>query len=155
MNCREARAGILEGDPSTLAGQSADPLALHIQGCPQCRDAAAVVLQGQAALGAALEASVPDPDLDAALEWATAGRPGAQEIRRGRIRSGRWWKWASLPLAAAAAALVLLFPGDPSIPGDTDGSARVAEGLELEVPEGTNVAVLETNNPDITVLWFF
>jgi hypothetical protein len=51
--------------------------------------------------------------------------------------------------------LALFLTGETPIPGDAYQPWTVAEGLDLEVPEGTNVAVLDTDNPDITVIWFF
>jgi hypothetical protein len=57
---------------------------------------------------------------------------------------------------AAAAALAALFLGtEPQLPGEPYRPPPETPGLGLEVPEGQNVAVLATNDPDITVLWFF
>ena len=155
MNCREALESILEADPGLLTAQDGHPLSVHLEGCARCRAAAETVLREQIALGNALEAAVPDPDLEAVLDLAIALPQEDPASSQKRTRVGRWWKWTPLPLAAAAAGVALLIPGEAPMPGAPYQPPRLAEGLELEVPDGTNVAVFETNNPDITVLWFF
>jgi hypothetical protein len=64
-----------------------------------------------------------------------------------------------VPLAAAAGLAALLLSGMPRGPADrfVGGPAPAAPevGLALEVPPGRDAAVIETSNPDITVVWFF
>jgi hypothetical protein len=113
---------------------------------------ARVILQGERGLGEAMEVLVPAPDLDELLQRAERKGPGARSAIRRQIR----WSAARLVPLAAAAALVALFLGrEPRLPGDPVLPLASTPGLGLEVPEGQNVAVLNTNNPDITVLWFF
>jgi hypothetical protein len=60
-----------------------------------------------------------------------------------------------VPLAAAATIAGLFWAGQPRIPGPLYNPSPSTEGLNAEVPEGQNLVVLKTNNPDITVLWLF
>lgn len=156
MKCCEAREGILEADPAVLIGGADGPLPQHLQTCSRCRVVAEAVVTDLRDLGLALGASVADPDLDAVLEYRTISSPVAsgQESPKPKT-TAHWWRWFPIPVAAAAAALALLGPGEPPVPGGVAASQETAQGLGLEVPEGTSIAVLETSNPDITVLWFF
>ena len=61
---------------------------------------------------------------------------------------------ALIPLAAAAVA-VLFLAREPDLPGTEFSPSGSFSGLEVEAPEGQSVAILRTNNPDISVVWIF
>lgn len=151
MNCAEARQAILEADPADLEGRGESGLARHLRDCSRCKDLARTVLVEERALALGLAAAVAAPELDALLDQALGAdpRPGILPFRLRRLGL------TLLPLAAAAAMASLFLGSDPQLPGDPYLLPETAPGLELDVPEGQNVAVLATKDPNITVLWFF
>jgi hypothetical protein len=163
MTCDRAREAILEADPSDLRGEGDGNLSLHLRECEACRRRAQAVLAAEDGLAAEMEALVPRPDLDHVILVGTAPRPGLLEFRTGiKGRVGAWTRWArrapfraAFPLAAAAAFAALLLLREPSLPGPQYTLPVRSPGLGVEVPPGQNVAVLATNDPNITVLWLF
>ena len=177
MTCDTALERILEADPEELSGARASPLAEHLERCERCRALAGAVLDGQAALGAVLAAQGPRSGVEEALAEARASvRGGAEREERGRGR--RRWAWGALPVAAAALLAALLL-----VDGDAPGSAVVtpaesAPGMvrrtpvsvaasrrsggapdalprppRVAAPGSGNVAVIQTSNPRISVVW--
>jgi hypothetical protein len=135
MKCADARRALLEAELDALEGVGDGPLARHVRECPGCSSVARAILEGEAALSEALRSAAPRVDPQKVLDLAgeaerAVPRRGVQELRTWR-RPAR--ALAFLPLAAAAAA--------------TGG------GLDVQAPGGNAVAVLQTNNPEITVLW--
>jgi len=151
MTCAEAYPAILEADPSVLEGLGESSLARHIRECPHCQEISRAVLSGESALAEGLVAAVAPPDLDALLDEALGP---ATEPKSLRFRTWRYGL-SLVPVAAAAAMVALFLGGEPQLPGDPYLPPEPTPGLGLEVPEGQNVAVLATNDPEITVLWFF
>ena len=157
MNCGDARRALLEAELSTLQGVGDEPLARHVRECPGCSSVARAIVEGEAALGDFLEGAAPRLDPDSVLD--AAGRGEAVEVRPGhprwRSRIGPGRGLVLLPLAAAAAATALFLGRPPSLPGPPYAPPAPSAGLDVQVPGVSGVAVLETNNPDITVLWLF
>jgi hypothetical protein len=52
-------------------------------------------------------------------------------------------------------AALLLLPGRPLPPSFEPPAGRQASLPTVENTSGQRVAVMQTDNPDITVLWFF
>ena len=151
MTCAEALQSILEADPLDLEEQGDSTLAVHLRECHRCREAARAVLFEESALAEGLTAAVAPPDLDALLDQALGSDAKARVLRFRPRRFGL----TLLPMAAAAAMAALFLGSEPQLPGDPYIPPELAPGLGLEVPEGQDVAVLATNNPEITVVWFF
>ena len=152
MTCAEAAEQILEADRLELEGMGESMLARHLKGCSRCRAMALAVVRGEDSLAEEMAAVVPMPDLDALLD--ENGRSKPERTERIRIKARRFGL-GLLPLAAAAAFASLFLSREPQVPGDSYSPPAFSPGLGLEVPEGRNVAVLATKNPNITVLWFF
>jgi len=152
MNCSGAREALLEADIDLLEGRGEGALVDHLRGCPRCRAVAQMIVEGERGLGEAMMELVPAPDPDELLDRVEGERDGVRNLIRPQFR----WSLSRLVPLAAAASLVALFLGrDPNLPGEPVVPMASAPGLGLEVPEGQDVAVLATKNPDITVLWFF
>jgi len=158
MKCSEAMHEVLEADLNTLAGHGQGRLAQHLQLCSRCRSIADFVLQEEDRLGAQMADAVASPDLDQLLDEALGTDvtvtevslpPPTKSIRLRRVG------FSLVPLAAAATLVTLFLGGEPSLPGDSYLPPQRTAGLGLEVPEGQNAVVLTTDNPEITVLWFF
>lgn len=145
--CDDALQALLEAEPSELRGEGESALAAHVRTCPRCAAVAGELVAGEGALARALEGMAPV----------------APETEHGRPRRV-WWRWAA-PLAAAAAAAGLLFlqggdegtvpfrggPGEGALRGD----AGAGDALRVSAPEGRDVVVFETDEPDITVVWLY
>ena len=157
MICSEAQAQLLEADLPVLRGEGDDPLASHIRSCPRCMGIAETILNGEAGLALSLAAVLPTLDLDGILERANAAE-GDEVISLDRNRP-RWTRFGTgftlIPLAAAAALTALFLGRPPKLPGPEYTLEAGGLGLNVEVPQGRSVAVLETSNPEITVLWLF
>ena len=149
ISCADFRSLLLEAGPLELDGVGPSPVAAHVRVCDSCRGLAARVRAETAALDAYLTHDPPALDVDTILIRAAAGaRPKAPIPLRVPRR------WTALAVAAAIAALLLL-PGE-RLPPETP--LRPVQTVQLPTVEASaehTVAVLETSNPDITVLWFF
>lgn len=146
MNCETARERLLEADLSELRGEG--ELALHLQSCERCRSQAQVILDQYAALRSALQQGAPRLDPTDA-RWSGL-----------RPRQQTWHPWSVVfPVALAASLAVLLVarryqPGlMPPAPVPTAGSTGA--GLDVQGPPGRTVAVFQTDNPNIVVIWSF
>lgn len=156
MNCQEASQGILQANLPELEGVGESSLAAHIRRCDRCRAAAQAIVEDHTLLPQVLHAVVPEPDLDGILDRHLAEKKAISE--GAQTRAATHFKRVGLyllPLAAAATLAGLFFGGNPSLPGEPYTVPQPAQGLGLEVADGRDVAVLATDNPDITVLWFF
>ncbi len=145
MTCVEARGQILEADRNDLAGATDSELSLHLRACAGCRASADRILEAEGELERALTAAEPRRAADDAVRTAT--RPGVR----------RRWIWRSAPLAAAAVLAVVLIARrgevEQTLPPPT--APPIRSGLAVEGPPGRSVAVFQTDNPDIVVIWFF
>ena len=166
MNCREFQERLLELDPPALAAalghhadraveRAAGPLDAfpdHLRTCPSCREATERVLADQERLAAGLAALGPARSVEEAASAAI--RESAR--RRSRHRGASW-------MAAAAAvtgvmALRALDFGGGFVPETLEvGVASAATQLmpEVEAMLDESVLVLETDNEDVVVFWFY
>jgi len=152
MRCRDALRALLEAEPQELRGEGESAVAAHVRECPECGMAADALLAGEESLAETLRGQAPPLDVKSVLERARLPFPPPS---RPRWRSAVWK--SVVPLAAAAATAFLLLTRDGGIPPVTPVSepAVITTAQVLEAPEGKNVAVLETQNPAIAVVWFF
>lgn len=146
MNCETARELLLEADLSQLRGHG--ELAQHLHTCNRCRGQAQVILDQYVALGTALQGRAPALD------------PGDPRWRTALPRPRAWRRWPVLVPLALAASLAILFVARPRHPGFGPGLpvpavASAGEGLDVQGPPGRTVAVFQTDNPNIVVIWSF
>lgn len=160
MNCEAARARILEADVQELAQPTDAAWREHLERCPACRAAAERVLEETRALDHALARMGPRMTPEEAVALARRGVV-ASGARRS-LRVGPWIRraWPALPLAAAAAlaGLLLLRPAEPR--GDRAGlqpppAADETMALTVHARDDARMVVFETDDPSITVVWFF
>jgi anti-sigma factor RsiW len=148
VKCEIAFERMLEADPEELSPESATELGAHIAGCERCRAVAQEILAGQRLLGDAVKEFEAEGQVDTALHGVRAA-----------ARARRRWRMASvalLPLAAAA-VLVLLVTGDRgrNTPTPTASRADLPSRPTVTLPPTTNAMVLQTENPKISVVWFY
>jgi len=168
MICRECHARLLEVDPGVIAtalSRHADPVARrpdvpqtaalpdHVRMCASCRGAAERILNAHEDLAAGLEALSPVSP----LQEATAA--AIRESARRRSRVGRA-SWAAA--AAAAIGVLALRAFDVGSGVATDAvevlASHQAESLfmpEVEAMLDESVLVLETDNKNVVVFWFY
>lgn len=146
--CARPLDELLEADLGVLAGEGESELASHIRTCERCGSAAGTILNATTRLDAALAEEGPPPDVDAILARA---RLEATDIRfaPGRVPAKRW-----IALAAAAVAALMVIGRREPIPVASAPPRAPAPPL-VEPSDGADVAVIRTDNPDITILWFF
>ena len=143
ISCETARELLLEAEPGELRGEGDGPLAAHLRGCPACRQRAAYVIKETDRLHRAIDA-LPLP-----LHAAASGSGGEAAPRR-------WPVLVPLALAAGVAALVLVRRHDVTAPSTPLRVARaIAPPLDVQVPAGQSVAVFQTANPNIVVIWSY
>lgn len=167
MRCDTALDRMLEAEPSELRGVGDGELAAHIAACGRCSRIAATLLDELGALDSALAGFGKRHDADAAADAALAavrggvgaGRAPGPPARDGaRVGPGwrTWTRGAWVPLAAAAALAAVLLARDDA---PVDGPVRRAPGVEPRVsvtpPEDQGAAILETANPNITIVWLY
>jgi len=155
MTCGDARIAVLEADLQTLRGSGSDPLARHLRECRSCRSLAAAIVEGEGNLADALATAVPPPDLDRVLRLAAEAPEPAWTGPYTRPKVTWFHARVSVPLAIAAALALLFFTRTPSLPGPRYAPPPPSQALQVEALEGQTVAVLETSNPEISVVWLF
>lgn len=149
MRCEEVRDELLRCDPRVLAGEGDSSVARHLRECGECRAVAEALLDGQRGLARTLDAEAADADVDEAVERAL----GATEEDGGR----HWRRWV-VPLAAAAALVfALALPpeeddGEPWPPAERRDPAPTP--FTVEAAGDRPVTVLQTQDPDVTLVWF-
>ena len=158
--CVEMRERLLEADPAELLGEGDSTVALHIAGCAACTAAARRVLRSQQELADALsqlsDRSAPAAgarvvSVGSGASAESAGRP-ARRVRRRLLRV--------MPPLAAAAVLVLFLLQQrttaelPRLEPVPEPTAYALDMPMVNATDGSDVAVMQTSNPDITVVWF-
>ena len=169
MNCGEFQEWLLEVDPPALAGALSDavdrsvspaaarldasaPAPDHLRTCSSCRRAADRVLADQEHLAAGMASLAPVLP----LEESTASAIRESARRENRLRRGSWMAVA----AAVAGALALnapdvwrnLGPETAEVALRSSGSQFMPE---VEAMLDESVLVLETDNEDVVVFWFY
>jgi anti-sigma factor RsiW len=175
MKCREAEILLLEADPYELRGEGDGALATHLRRCEACRRSARRILEGERALDDALRARAARRSVDHVLREVRATLAEGREDPAGQVpgapRSIRWK--VAVPLAAAAVAAIALWsrgPGDESTPvspvvrpawsappsATASTAAEAGErGSGLRVEADERFALLPTESPTISVVWFY
>ncbi len=155
--CPTTREWILDVDPEELERDASGEHAGHLAECPECRALADEILAAEAALRDALDSVEPALHVEAALVRARE----AVAVHKATRRRRRWQ--AAVPLAAAALGGLLLIdrPSPAPDPGFHPATVRAARALGLvgarpvvKAEGHQSVAVLPTENPNITVIWF-
>ena len=154
--CGRPAEALLRAERDELDGSGSTELAGHIRACERCGALARTILAGYETLNDTLEPAV---ELNAA-EIVALGRARADAGVRRRFR----WRlpmppmWAATTAAAAsiatALALVLPEPRGSGLEPVWQPPATVTRAPVVSAPHH-NVAVIQTDDPDITVFWFY
>lgn len=150
MTCDVALEQMLEADPEHLLPGGTSALADHLAGCPRCRAVADELTAGTALLAARLDRVPVESTVDASL---LAVRSRRRLARRRPMRAVLW------PLAAAAVLTVLVVAdrarGPRVDPSQMLAATRPATEQTVRFSPSTNGMLLKTNNPKITIVWFY
>jgi hypothetical protein len=144
IDCATATDLLLVAAPAELRGAGDSELAAHVRTCASCRAQAELLLAEEARLARAL-------DTLTALHTATVS--DRRPLRR-------WAPRLLLPLAAAAAAMVVLMTREAQrnrgpLPPLLVPPTRVAEVPVVNASSRRNVAIMRTSDPRITVVWYY
>ncbi len=151
MKCEEAGELIFEADLEELGMGGDSPLTGHLRECGECRQAAEVILGTESAFAAAFDSLAPGRSFEESVVTAISAVPGSS---RRRLRALP----ILLPLAAAAALFLLIFPlwnrevgvvRDPFVP------ALLAEAPALRTPSERSAMILDSGDPDYQIIWLF
>ena len=151
MNCEMALEQMLASDVEDLTGESGTDLAAHVVVCERCQAVASEIVEGQRRLADGLRAMEAGRTVDAVLDEVRA--QATRRRRRARV-------FGVLVPFAAAAALALLITSDRSgrVPSDAvvpESATAVPPRTLVRLPPATNAMLLKTDNPKITVVWFY
>jgi len=147
MNCDAAIDLMLEADPAELRGEAPGKLRDHLATCGRCRLIAERLVEEQEMLRHVLEHVEPRLPVETALERAT----WSARMRRRR----RMWLRVGPALAAASVAGVLLVSNQPGGPVGQPTLPTPEPTPVVQPPPGVDVALFETANPDIVVVWLY
>jgi len=172
MNCGDCREFLLEGEPEEIAralGDTSEERSLepveggaitawreHLRACAGCARAAKQILEARRELATDLDSLTPRRPLAEALSDASREASG----RHGRVRRTVAWGVA----AAAAGILIVWLPdfnGDlVTDPGDAGSRSRARADSRRGAPEveamlDESVVIMETDNEDVVVYWFY
>jgi hypothetical protein len=150
MDCTAVRDAILEAEPAELRRLTDSDVSVHLRQCSTCRALAMQISKAEDELRGHFSQAPQLESVAAALEAAS--------VRAGIIRRRRRRGWAAVPaLAAAGVAVALLVRTGGAPPANVRSpippSATAAPLVETTA--GPHVAVLETDNPNIVVVWTF
>ncbi|MDH3457315.1 MAG: hypothetical protein OER90_10785 [Gemmatimonadota bacterium] len=149
MKCAEAVQHLMEADPGELRGEQDSPLSAHVRSCAQCRAVADRILEQEQTLREMMASVRPRVPADEALQraWWHA-----------RLRSRRRLLLGLAPALAAAGLAGILIVGNGGLTPAEPGQAIAIDWERpplVETAPGQQIAVFETDNPNIVVVWSF
>ena len=154
--CSGWRESVLGADLEELRGTAGSELSAHLAGCPMCRTVADAVLRTSAGLASSLEATASreEVDVEAVLtRLERSASPHFGELPKSS-RPPRAALWLPFAAAALVAGLLALPTAEPPM-GPSPPPPPPTTPPAVDVPDGRNVVVIPTSDPQITVLWFF
>ena len=150
ITCETARELLLEADPAELRGEGDGSLAAHLRACAACRQRAQFLLGETDVLRSSLFALGP-----AAHEPVPALAVPHRPTRSATWRGAR----ILVPLALAAGIAVLVLVRGHQVTPPARAGLQLAKAtpapLDVQVPAGQSVAVFQTANPNIVVIWSY
>lgn len=163
--CAGVRDLMLEADPAELRGTGSSQVAAHVCECIPCRRLADGMLTAQLELATSLDAltaqraNAVGSKADLSLSQIRGASPAPATGRVTRVPGSMSYRRAAGVLLAAAAALVLiLYPrsgAELARPEPrTERIAMAADRPVVSVTSGDEVVIMNTTNPNITVVWY-
>lgn len=171
MTCEQARHALLDADRDELRGSADGAVSDHLRSCETCRAQAAAITARTDTLRAALDLTAASRSSEthaarAAERALLSNHEGDDVAYQSRVRQRRARRLAVrvlMPLAAAAMLTVLLLDAGALRLPSADAPFADLYLPEPDVPDapvvnaagGSGVAVMQTTNPAITVVWTF
>ena len=164
--CDRSVKPLLTAELDELAGEADTELGRRIRDCPHWSAAARKILAANVVLNASLS------ERQALQSAALLARARSRDPAPGASRPGGWregWLWlANRPafgwvgaaiglVAVATILLVFTLPQEqqpsPELAAEQAAGERTSQPLVVDAP-GYDVAVIPTENPDVTIIWF-
>ncbi|MCY3812910.1 MAG: hypothetical protein OXH15_14030 [Gammaproteobacteria bacterium] len=154
--CGRPVADLLRADVDELDGSGTTELAGHVRACERCGGLARSILTGYEALDDTLEAAVSVRTQSIVALGGARADAGVRHRLRWRLPTPPVWAAATATTASIAAALALMLPTPqgPRLGPVWQPPASMTSAPVVSAPRH-NVAVIQTDDPDITVFWFY
>lgn len=154
--CQRPVADLLRADVDELDGSGSSELAGHIRNCEPCGALARSILSGYGTLDDTLEAAVRVQERSIVGLGRARAAGGVRSRFRWALPIPPVWATATATAASIAAALALVLPApqDPRLDPAWQPPDAAASVPIVSAPQH-NVAVIQTDDPDITVFWFY
>ena len=162
-NCKRPLEPMLTAELAELEGIAVTDLGRHVRVCPHCSAAARKIL----AANAVLDASLAEGRAIYSGSLLARARSTEQAPGMGRFRwSGGWlaigptlgWAAGAIGVLAFATVLLVVAPRHEPLPDAESPPGLTAAELTTQPPlihaPGYDVAVIPTENPDVTIIWF-
>ena len=149
--------GLLEADLAELRGTAATKLAKHIRESQHSQEIARSILGGYDALGSALKRNVE-------IDVRRIVSEGRSESRNWLPDLSSWFppglagKWAMVSILVATITLSLFFGGRHQFTAPVEDAIQTTSSIAEAEPSTisrSNFAVVQTDNPDVKIYWFF
>ncbi len=158
MRCETALERLLDGEGPRV--DEAPDLAGHLSDCTRCRATADRIGQSLEGLALELDATVGPFAEAEAVRLASADRARAPKRRVvwafPRLHSR--WNWGPAVALVAITALIWVSNRAPTAAdawSPNDPTADIEPVLSVQAPEGARMAVFQTQNPKISVVWLY
>lgn len=160
MNCHQARTAMLDADLEELRGEGTTQLAAHLRACAACPEAAARIIARTSMMRETMAAAVlaADPQIPPSPPLRAAAPLLSSQAARRRGRSASWRRALGTAIAMAAGIAVILVLGRDSSSRRIDlyvPPAHVPASPIVNASGSSGVAVIETPDPRITVIWTY
>ena len=150
ITCEMAHELLLEAEPAELRGEGDGELAQHLRACAGCRQQAALILAETETLRSTIQGLHPS-GIEPSPVFTVAGGTAKAATQH------RWRVLVPLALAAGIAALGMVRRHDVTAPSGPPIQVATATppALDVQVPAGQSVAVFQTANPNVVVIWSY
>ena len=156
-SCDVPRQALLEADLAELRGTADTDLAAHIQECEHCQETSRMILDGYVALDSVLNRHI-QIDARHVVAEANSSRTTLLSDALHWVSSTPAIKWSMASVLIATVTLTVLF-GSRSRHISPDEKTMPPALMTVETTPHTikksDFAVVQTDNPNIKIYWFF
>lgn len=166
VDCEGAASLILEADLDELRGAGDGALARHLRACASCRREALSIVTAEARLSDALDERASSVGVEEMLGRVRSELAGVEARRTSATTIAPRLRWKmAVPLAAAATVAALLLwsarpdpdgaSPDPPLAGSVGAPHATPVEAGIRVEADRRFALMKTDRPTISVVWFY